>query len=111
MIDTVRLVKKVAGHGKGEIDSCHGRPKNEVRKHINREAGQEPRHMVDLVGGFDSGTQIVQFLSTIDAFNRPLTSRPDPKGFPLTRRSIKFYEPTVLGDYTIKLKALSNIIF
>ena len=98
VIGTVRLVKKVAGHGKGEIDSCHGRPKNEVRKYVNREAGQEPRFMNDLVGGFDSGSQIVNFLSTRDAFNVPLTNRPDTKGFPLTRRNVKYYAPTALGD-------------
>ena len=94
----VRLMKTVGGHGKGEIDSCHGAPKNALRKHIQL-ASAVGRGRDELLGGFEDATQIVSWLQSQGRFECRLTdTSADSKGFTLTMRRVKYYEPTDAGN-------------
>lgn len=89
----VRWIKKVSGHGKGEIDSAHAAPKNDVRRHIYRSGGATLLTSDELISGFESGFEIVKFLNAQDRYNKPLSTKADRRGFTLRGRIVHFFDP------------------
>jgi hypothetical protein len=95
--------KKVRGHGKGQIDSCHAEPKKVIREYIYRHAAADranPQNPIlqDLIGGFQTGQEVVNFLQNPDdnenfpkKFNRIIPRPVDPSGFVLQMRSVYYY--------------------
>ena len=63
-----------------------------IRKHIYREAGASLANVDELIGGFENGQLIVDFLSQNESFNRPLVRAPDRRNFSLKMRSVKYYD-------------------
>ena len=49
------------------------------------------RHTDGLIGGFEDGRSVVEFLSCQNGYNCRLASKTDGAGFTLIERAVKFY--------------------
>ena len=73
----------------GEIDSSHGKPKNDIRRYTRHSGAAGTMHTEGLIGGFEDCVQLVEFLKSLPGYNCRLNSKPDSRGFQLVRREVK----------------------
>jgi hypothetical protein len=92
------------------IDSCHAKPKNDVRRHIRHSGAAGTKHTEGIIGGFVTGGNLVDFLCSQDGYNCPLPSKNDTRGYHLYQRSVKYYQPTAnsIGLYLIFIISYNN---
>ena len=74
-----------------KIDSCHGKPKNDVRRFIRHSGAAGIRHTDGLIGGFEDGRSVVEFLTSQNGYNCRLASKVDGAGFTLIERAVKYH--------------------
>ena len=75
----------------GEIDSCHGKPKNDIRRFIRHSGAAGTQNTKGLIGGFDDARSLVDFLSRHDGYNTRLATKVDGAGFRLIERAVKLH--------------------
>ena len=68
-----------------------GKPKNDVRRHIRHSGAAGTLNTDGLIGGFEDGRSLVDFLSQQSGYNYRLDSKVDGAGFKLIERAVKLY--------------------
>jgi hypothetical protein len=76
----------------GEIDSSHGKPKNDIRRFIRHSGVAGTSYTDGLIGGFEDGRSLVDYLSSLSGYNCKLASKPDAAGFRLIERTVKLHD-------------------
>jgi hypothetical protein len=76
----------------GEIDSSHGKPKNDIRRFIRHSGVAGTSYTDGLIGGFEDGRGLVDHLNSLSGYNCKLDSKPDTSGFRLIERIVKLHE-------------------